>query len=122
MPRRPSRYDRLAVAWRLFRLSGSVESKYGALYCRPPGTPSTPRVRNGESTIFVDVFPWFISFHVFCEYCAVANARRPTAPRHVATASPFGVDGVVIVFGSMLAPSAGCTRSESLSMYVPCSV
>src|SRR4051812_48790784 len=77
---------------------------------------------NGESRMSVDVFPWFRRFHVFCEYCAVANARLPRTPRQVATARWFGVDGVVMVFGSMPMLSAGCTRSELLSMYVPCSV
>jgi len=101
----------------LLRLSGSVESKYGALYCRPPGTPSTPRVRNGESNTFVDVLPWSVSFQDFCEYCAVANIFPATTPRHVATARRFGVFGVVIVCGSMLAAGiAGCTSSVLLSM------
>ena len=109
----------LAVNWRLFRCSGSVESKYGPLYWRLAGTPATPRERNGESTAAVLVPPAFSSFQYFCEYCAVANVRDPSTPRHVSANRRFGVDGVVKVAGSMLCPSDGCRRSVWLSMNVP---
>ena len=78
--------EMLAVTWRLLRRSGSVESKYGALYCRPPGTPAVvPRVMNGESNMLVLEPPLFCSCQFFCEYCAVAKVRAPSTPRQVAT-------------------------------------
>ena len=56
---------------------------------------------NGESTTAVDEPPAFCNFHDFCEYCAVANVRDPSTPRHEAHSSQLGVEGVVNVLGSM---------------------
>src|ERR1051326_5391705 len=92
----------LAVACRLLRASGSVESKYGALYSRLAGTPAVvPRVRNGESCTSVDVPPLLLTSQNFCEYCAVANARPAMTPRQVATPSRLLVVGRVSARGSI---------------------
>src|SRR5262245_6484064 len=66
--------------------------------------------------------PAFSSRHPFCENCASANVRGPSTPCQVAPTIRFGVDGVVIVAGSMLAPSDGWRRSVSLSTTEACSV
>src|SRR5262245_21881287 len=66
--------------------------------------------------------PAFSSRQRFCENCASANVRGPSTPCQVAPTMRFGVDGVVIVAGSMLAPSDGWRRSVSLSMTDACTV
>src|SRR3954454_17491707 len=109
-PLRPSRYGPSAVAWRLWRPSGSFESKYGALYSRLAGTPDVvPRVRMGESRTLVDVPPLLPTCQYFCEYCALANARPPITPRQVATPRRLLVSGVVNARGSML---LGCDTAS----------
>ena len=72
--------DTLAVSCRLLRSSGSVESKYGPLYWRLAGTPSTPRVRNGESTTAALVPPAFCSRQFFCEYLRRRERARAEHP------------------------------------------
>src|SRR5687767_10162487 len=107
----------LAVAWRLCRPSGSVESKYGALYSRFPGTPAVvPRVRNGDSRMSDDVPPLFETCQYFCEYCAVANMRPASTPRQVATPRRLFVVGVVSARGSMLFGCDTANCSVRLSM------
>ena len=70
----------------------------------------------------LDAPPLLQTCQFFCEYCAVANVRGASTPRHVARTRRFSVDGVVIAAGSMLPAERPLHWSVRLLMNVPCRV